>query len=46
MHSGQIFGLTGRWIVFVSGLICPLLFMAGWYLWRRKRPRNLRSPRR
>ena len=37
MHSGQIFGLTGRWIVFVSGLICPLLFVTGWYLWWRKR---------
>lgn len=37
MHSGQIFGLTGRWIVCVSGLICPLLFVTGWYLWRRKR---------
>lgn len=37
MHSGQIFGEPGRWIVFVSGLICPLLFVTGWYLWRRKR---------
>ncbi len=37
MQSGQIFGLTGRWIVCVSGLICPLLFVTGWYLWRRKR---------
>lgn len=36
MHSGQIFGLTGRWIVFASGLICPLLFGTGWYLWWRK----------
>ncbi len=37
MHSGQIFGLTGRWIVVVSGLICPLLFVTGWCLWWRKR---------
>ncbi len=37
MHSGQIFGMTGRWIVFASGLICPLLFVTGWYLWWRKR---------
>lgn len=36
MHSGQVFGMTGRWIVFTSGLICPLLFGTGWYLWWRK----------
>lgn len=35
-HSGQVFGMTGRWIVFASGLICPLLFGTGWYLWWRK----------
>lgn len=37
IHSGQIFGLVGRWIVLVSGLACPLLFGTGWYLWQRKR---------
>jgi len=37
IHSGQLFGLAGRWIVFLSGLVCPLLFGTGWYLWWRKR---------
>jgi len=45
MHSGQIFGLAGRWIVFASGLVCPLLFVTGWYLWWRKgRGRRARQP--
>lgn len=37
IHSGQIFGLAGRWMVLLSGLACPLLFGTGWYLWQRKR---------
>lgn len=40
VHSGQVFGMTGRWIVFASGLICPLLFGTGWYLWWRKQRRG------
>ncbi|MFO0774695.1 MAG: PepSY-associated TM helix domain-containing protein [Nitrospiraceae bacterium] len=40
IHSGQMFGEPGRWIVFVSGLVCPLLFVTGTYLWwRKRRPR-------
>jgi uncharacterized iron-regulated membrane protein len=35
-HSGQAFGLPGRWIVFTSGLACPILFGTGFYLWWRK----------
>lgn len=45
MHSGQIFGLAGRWVVFASGFVCPLLFVTGWYLWWRKsRGRRARQP--
>jgi len=36
LHSGLVFGLLGRWIVFATGLICPLLFGTGYYLWWRK----------
>jgi uncharacterized iron-regulated membrane protein len=43
VHSGQAFGMTGRWTVFASGLICPLLFGTGGYLWWRKRDRGARS---
>lgn len=45
VHSGQVFGMAGRWIVFASGLVCPLLFVTGWYLWWRKsRGRRARQP--
>lgn len=37
LHSGLAFGLPGRWIVFASGLVCPILFGTGFYLWWRKR---------
>jgi uncharacterized iron-regulated membrane protein len=42
-HSGQAFGLTGRWVVFVAGLICPVLFGTGFYLWWRKRAGRIRT---
>jgi uncharacterized iron-regulated membrane protein len=45
IHSGQIFGMTGRWIVFASGLVCPILFGTGFYLWWRKRTRRHRALR-
>ncbi|TKB69110.1 MAG: PepSY domain-containing protein [Nitrospira sp.] len=43
LHSGQAFGLTGRWVVFVAGLICPVLFGTGFYLWWRKRAGRIRA---
>lgn len=38
MHSGLALGLAGRWIIVATGLMCPLLFGTGCYLWwwRRK----------
>jgi uncharacterized iron-regulated membrane protein len=41
LHSGQAFGWTGRILVFLSGLACPVLFVTGVIRWRQKqRGRN------
>jgi uncharacterized iron-regulated membrane protein len=37
LHSGQAFGWTGRIIVFLSGLACPVLFVTGVIRWLQKR---------
>lgn len=37
LHSGQAFGMTGRILVFVTGLACPLLFVTGVIRWLQKR---------
>jgi uncharacterized iron-regulated membrane protein len=37
LHSGQAFGWTGRILVFLSGLACPVLFVTGFIRWRQKR---------
>ena len=37
LHSGQAFGWTGRILVFLSGLACPLLFVTGVIRWMQKR---------
>lgn len=37
LHSGQAFGWTGRIMVFITGLICPLLFVTGVIRWLQKR---------
>jgi uncharacterized iron-regulated membrane protein len=37
LHSGQAFGMTGRILVFLSGLICPVLFVTGVIRWLQKR---------
>lgn len=48
LHSGEAFGLTGRLVVFVVGLACPLLLVTGWMRWcqrtRRGRPERSRAP--
>jgi uncharacterized iron-regulated membrane protein len=36
LHSGQAFGMTGRILVFITGLICPVLFITGIIRWRQK----------
>ncbi|WP_045224136.1 PepSY-associated TM helix domain-containing protein [Methyloterricola oryzae] len=37
LHSGQAFGMTGRLLVFASGLACPVLFVTGIIRWRQKK---------
>lgn len=37
LHSGHAFGWTGRILVFLSGLACPLLFVTGVIRWLQKR---------
>jgi uncharacterized iron-regulated membrane protein len=45
LHSGQAFGWTGRILVFVFGLICPLLFATGVIRWLQKRRAKRLKPR-
>lgn len=40
LHSGQAFGWTGRILVFLSGLACPVLFVTGVIRWLQKRNAN------
>jgi uncharacterized iron-regulated membrane protein len=37
LHSGQAFGMTGRILVFITGLACPVLFVTGLIRWRQKK---------
>ncbi|OAI01585.1 PepSY-associated TM helix domain-containing protein [Methylomonas methanica] len=40
LHSGQAFGMTGRILVFITGLACPVLFVTGVIRWLQKRRGN------
>ena len=37
LHNGEAFGLVGRWIVFVSGLMPAVLYVTGLLVWWRRR---------
>jgi len=37
LHSGKAFGWTGRILVFLAGLACPVLYMTGVIRWLQKR---------
>ncbi|WP_036243160.1 PepSY-associated TM helix domain-containing protein [Methylobacter luteus] len=37
LHSGRAFGMTGRILVFLTGLACPLIFVTGVIRWLQKR---------
>ena len=41
LHSGQAFGMTGRILVFITGLACPVLFVTGLIRWLQKRGRRV-----
>lgn len=43
LHSGQAFGWTGRILVFLSGLACPVLFVTGFIRWRQKQRGRLKK---
>lgn len=46
LHNGEAFGLLGRWVVFVSGLVPAVLYTTGVLMWWRKRQsRRLQSRR-
>jgi uncharacterized iron-regulated membrane protein len=36
LHSGVAFGWTGRILVFISGMLCPLIFVTGLIRWLQK----------
>lgn len=46
LHSGAAFGWTGRILVFITGLICPLMFVTGVIRWLQKRKAKSRLARR
>jgi uncharacterized iron-regulated membrane protein len=46
LHSGQAFGWTGRLLVFITGLVCPLLFVTGVIRWLQKRRAERQKPKR
>jgi uncharacterized iron-regulated membrane protein len=37
LHSGAAFGWTGRILVFITGLLCPLIFVTGVIRWLQKK---------
>ncbi len=41
LHSGKAFGWTGRILIFLSGLACPVLFITGLVRWLQKRRAKL-----
>ncbi len=41
LHNGEVFGLLGRILVFISGLVPALLCWTGWVRWRQKRRARL-----
>ncbi|NOT16272.1 MAG: PepSY domain-containing protein [Methylotenera sp.] len=45
LHSGKAFGWAGRILVFISGLIVPILFVTGVIRWLQKRKIQRKSSR-
>ncbi|WP_347257843.1 PepSY-associated TM helix domain-containing protein [Methylocaldum sp.] len=45
LHSGKVFGLPGRILVFLSGLACPVLYVTGIIRWlQKRRARQFKKP--
>ena len=36
LHSGEIAGLTGRWLIFISGFLPAVLYVTGFIRWQQK----------
>jgi len=43
LHSGKVFGWPGRIMVFLSGLVCPVLLVTGFNRWLWKKRAHLRQ---
>lgn len=47
LHSGYFFGMTGRILVFICGLLCPIIFVTGVIRWlQKRRARRISKERR
>jgi uncharacterized iron-regulated membrane protein len=46
LHSGRAFGMTGRILVFLTGLAGPLIFVTGVIRWQQKRQAKKLKPRK
>lgn len=42
LHNGEAFGITGRILVFISGLVPLVLFVTGFLRWRQKKKAETR----
>lgn len=40
LHAGAVDGLTGQWLVLLSGLLPPFFLISGFLFWRARRPRK------
>ncbi|MBR9804795.1 PepSY domain-containing protein, partial [bacterium] len=45
LHNGEAFGLFGRWVVFVSGIVPAVLYVTGLLMWYRRRQSKQRQAR-
>ena len=43
LHNGEIIGMTGRIIVFISGFVPLALYVTGYLRWRQKRMAKIKS---
>ncbi|KQO09311.1 PepSY-associated TM helix domain-containing protein [Sphingomonas sp. Leaf242] len=43
LHGGEAFGLIGRWLAFVTGLVPSAMLVTGLLRWRRRSPPRHRS---
>ncbi|WP_437229226.1 PepSY-associated TM helix domain-containing protein [Planctomicrobium sp. SH661] len=43
LHNGEAFGITGRWVVLVTGLVPLLLYVTGFLIWWKRRVASARQ---